>query len=157
MKVLHITRTLPQEMLGPMVLSRVVKDAGHEMKGLCLPDPLWLSKIRDYAPDVITWSLMTGNHTQIFDVNRLLKSKFEFFSLMGGPHVTFVNDCATDPAIDAICIGEGEGAIVDLLDALQAGRDWRDVQNLAWSDDGETIQKNPLRPLVKDLDALGIP
>lgn len=157
MKVLHITRTLPQEMLGPMVLSRVVKDAGHEMRAICLPDPLWLSKIRDYAPDVITWSLMTGNHKQIFDVNRFLKSKFEYFSLMGGPHVTFVNDCVKDPAIDAICIGEGEGAIVDLLAALQEKREWRDIQNLAWCDDGETIHKNPLRPLVKDLDALGFP
>jgi anaerobic magnesium-protoporphyrin IX monomethyl ester cyclase len=157
MKVLHITRTLPQEMLGPMVLSRVVKDAGHEMRALCLPDPLWLGKIRDYAPDVITWSLMTGNHTQIFDVNRLLKSKLDYFSLMGGPHVTFVNDCVKDPAIDAICVGEGEGAIVDLLNALQEGRDWRGIQNLAWCDDGETIHKNPLRPLVKDLDALGFP
>jgi hypothetical protein len=25
-----------------MVLSRVVKDAGHEMRALRLPDPLWL-------------------------------------------------------------------------------------------------------------------
>ncbi len=72
MKVLHVTRTLPQEMLGPMYLSRAVKDAGHEMRAICLPDPRWLSKIREYRPDVITWSLMTGNHRQIFDVNRFL-------------------------------------------------------------------------------------
>ena len=157
MKVLHITRTLPQEMLGPMVLSRVVKDAGHEMQALCLPDPQWLKKIRDYAPDVVTWSLMTGNHTQIFDLNRFLKSKFEFFSLMGGPHVTFVPDCVKDSEIDAICIGEGEGAIVELLDALEAGEDWHEIENLAWCDDGETVHRNPLRPLVSDLDALGFP
>jgi anaerobic magnesium-protoporphyrin IX monomethyl ester cyclase len=157
MKVLHVTRTLPQEMLGPMVLSRVVKDAGHEMRALCLPDPLWLTKIREYAPDVITFSVMTGNHKQIFDVNRFLKSKFTYFSLMGGPHPTFVDDCVKDPAIDAICIGEGEGAIVELLDALQHGREWRDIRNLAWCDDGVTVHRNPLRALVADLDALGFP
>ena len=54
LKVLHITRTLPQEMLGPMVLSRVVKDAGHDMRAICLPDPRWLSKIREHDPDVVT-------------------------------------------------------------------------------------------------------
>ena len=78
LKVLHITRTLPQEMLGPMYLSRAVKDAGHEMRALLLPDPRWLAKIRDYEPDVITWSLMTGNHKPVYDLNRLLKSKFDF-------------------------------------------------------------------------------
>jgi len=157
MKVLHITRTLPQEMLGPMVLSRSVKDAGHEMEAICLPDPRWMSKIKEYAPDVITWSTMTGNHQPIYDLNKLLKRKFDFFSLMGGPHVTFVPDAVKDPNIDALCIGEGEGAIVDLLNRLESGDDWRDVQNLAYSDDGEEIIKNPLRPLVPDLDALGFP
>jgi radical SAM superfamily enzyme YgiQ (UPF0313 family) len=156
-KLLHVTRTLPQEMLGPMYLSRAVKDAGHEMRAICLPDARWLSKIRDYAPDVVTWSLMTGNHRQIFDVNRLLKSKFEFFSLMGGPHVTFLPDCVQDPAIDAVCIGEGEGAIVDLANALERGADWRGIRNLAWADDELVVHKNPLRPLVRDLDALGFP
>lgn len=157
MKVLHITRTLPQEMLGPMVLSRSVKDAGHEMKAICLPDPRWLSKIKEYEPDVITWSTMTGNHQPIYDLNALLKRKFDFFSLMGGPHVTFVPDAVKDTNIDALCIGEGEGAIVDLLNRLESGDDWRDVENLAYSDDGEEIIKNPLRPLVSDLDALGFP
>lgn len=157
MKVLHITKTLPQEMLGPMYLSRVVKDAGHDMKALFVPDPQWISKVREYKPDVITWSLMTGNHKAIFDVNRLLKSKLEFFSLMGGPHVTFVPDCVKRPDVDAVCIGEGEGALVDLLNALERGEDWRDIKNLCYADEQGEIVKNPLRPLIKDLDALGIP
>lgn len=157
MRVLHITRTLPQEMLGPMVLSRAVKDAGHEMKAICLPDPMWLKTIRDYAPDVITWSVMTGNHLPIYDLNRLLKAKFEFFSLMGGPHVTFVPDCVKQPEIDAVCRGEGEAAIVDLLNALEKGQEWRGIENLAWADEDGEIHQNPLRPLVKDLDSLGFP
>jgi anaerobic magnesium-protoporphyrin IX monomethyl ester cyclase len=157
MRVLHITRTLPQEMLGPMYLSRAVKDAGHEMRALCLPDARWLAKIREYRPEVITWSLMTGNHRPIFDVNRFLKSKFEFFSLMGGPHVTFVPESARESGVDALCIGEGEGAIVELLDTLARGEEWRGIQNLAWADESGAIHKNPLRPLVRDLDALGFP
>lgn len=158
MKVLHVSRTLPQEMLGPMYLSRAVNDAGHEMRAVLLPDPHWLKKIREYEPDVITWSLMTGIHRQILDVNRFLKSKFKFFSLMGGPHVTFVPDIVKDPSVDAICIGEGEEAIVELLDALEAGGDsWKQVRNIAWADEDGEIHKNPLRPLVRDLDALGFP
>ncbi len=140
-----------------MVLSRMVKDAGHDMRALCLPDARWLAKIKEYDPDVITWSLMTGNHKPILDLNRLLKRKFDFFSLMGGPHVTFVPDVAADPDVDAVCIGEGEGAIVDLLNALEAGEEWREIQNLCWADDEGELHKNPLRPLITDLDSLGFP
>ena len=158
-KVLHITRTLPQEMLGPMYLSRAVKDAGHEMKCILVPDPLWLKKIKDYKPDVITWSLMTGNHKAIFDVNRILKSKMDFFSLMGGPHVTFVPDCVKQPEIDAVCLGEGELAIVELLDKMEAGEDIRNIENLVFADPDapDGMHRNPLRPLIQDLDALGFP
>lgn len=142
-----------------MVLSRVVKDAGHDMRAICLPDPHWLSKIREYEPDVVTWSVMTGNHKPIFDLNKLLKRKFDFFSIMGGPHVTFVPDCVKRPDIDAVCIGEGEGALVDLLTALEEGRDPGDIPNLAFgdSDAEDGIRRNPVRPLVKNLDDLGFP
>ena len=157
MKVLHITRTLPQEMLGPMYLATAVKKAGHEMRAICLPDVHWLAKIREYQPDVITWSLMTGNHKPIFDVNRFLKSKFEFFSLMGGPHVTFVPESAREQGVDALCIGEGEETLVELLDTLQRGEDWHGIRNLAWADEKGEIHKNPVRPLVRDLDSLGFP
>jgi len=157
LKVLHISRLLPQEMLGPMVLSRVAKDAGHDMKALVLPDPGWLKKIEEYRPDVISWSVMTGNHKPIFDVNKFLKSKFDFFSLMGGPHVTFVPESANQDGVDAVCRGEGEGAFVELLDTLERGDDWRDIQNLTYVDGGGELIQNPLRPMVQDLDALGFP
>ncbi|MDP6837552.1 MAG: radical SAM protein [Planctomycetota bacterium] len=157
MKILHIARTLPQEQLGPMYLIRALKDAGHEVRALYVPDPLWLSKFRDYAPDIVTWSVMTGSHTAIQDVNRLLKSKFDFFSIMGGPHITFSPECVLRPEIDAVCLGEGEAAIVDLANALEAGEEWRGIENLAYADDKGEMVKNPLRPLVRDLDTLGQP
>ncbi|MDF1800164.1 MAG: radical SAM protein [Planctomycetota bacterium] len=159
MKVLHISPTLPQEALGPMYLSRAAKDAGHEMKALLIPDPLWLKKVKEYNPDVITWSLMTGSHKAMFDVNRILKSRFDFFSLMGGPHVTFVPDCVKQPEIDAVCIGEGEGAIVELLDKMEAGEDIRSIPNLVFADPDQPdgMLRNAPRPLIQDLDALGLP
>jgi Radical SAM superfamily/B12 binding domain len=144
-------------MLGPMVLARAVRDAGHEMRALFLPDPRWIAKVREWAPDVVTWSVMTGSHRQILAVNRLLKSKVDVFSLVGGPHPTFVPEYVRDPSFDAACIGEGEGAIVDLLDALERGADWRGIPNLAYVGEDGALVRNPLRPLVQDLDALGFP
>jgi hypothetical protein len=76
---------------------------------------------------------------------------------MGGPHVTFSPDCVKRPEIDAICIGEGEGAIVDLANALEADEEWRGIPNLAYADENGELVKNPLRPLVQDLESLGQP
>ncbi len=157
MKVLHITRALPQESLGVMYLSRAIKDAGHQYEALVLPDPKWLKKVADYAPEVVTWSIMTGSQGPIRDVNSLLKTKFDFFSVMGGPHVTFTPEIVTNPDIDAVCVGEGEQAMVELLDTLDRGEEWRGIRNIAYCDDGETVVQNPLRPLVSDIDSLGIP
>ncbi len=140
-----------------MYLSRAVKDAGHEMEALVVPDPMWLKKIKDYNPDVITWSLMTGNHKAIYDVNRILKSKFEFFSLMGGPHVTFLPDCVLQDEIDAVCLGEGEGAVVELLNKMEAGEDITSIPNLVFADGKGGMIRNEPRPLIKDIDELGIP
>jgi radical SAM superfamily enzyme YgiQ (UPF0313 family) len=127
------------------------------MQAIIIPDPLWLKKIKEYNPDVITWSLMTGNHKAIFDVNRILKSKFDFFSLMGGPHVTFLPDCVKQPEIDAVCIGEGELALVELLNKMEAGEDLTGIANLVFDDGKGGLIRNPPRPLIQDLDALGQP
>ena len=62
MKVLIINEYLPQEMLGLMWISRAMKDAGHEVKCLFLPDREWIQKLTDYSPDVVGFSVTTGMH-----------------------------------------------------------------------------------------------
>ncbi|MCC6408908.1 MAG: hypothetical protein IT453_17230, partial [Planctomycetes bacterium] len=62
MKVLVIEEYLPQEMLGLMWLSRAIKDAGHDCKALFLPDKEWVSKLKEYNPDVVAYSMTTGMH-----------------------------------------------------------------------------------------------
>jgi radical SAM superfamily enzyme YgiQ (UPF0313 family) len=55
--------------------------------------------------------------------------------------------------LDAICIGEGEGAISDLVDKLEKGEDISAIQNL-WIRNNGKIIKNPCRPFVQDIDSL---
>lgn len=159
MKVLFINEYLPQEMLGIMWLSRAIKDAGHEAKALFIPDKHWLQKAADYEPDVICYSATTGMHLYFADVNRQVKSVLpDAISVFGGPHPTFSPEYVETDGVDAVCRGEGEGAIVELLDRLEKGEPYYDVQNFHFKDreTGE-IHKNPNRPLVQDLDSLGFP
>ncbi|MCE9592643.1 MAG: B12-binding domain-containing radical SAM protein [Planctomycetes bacterium] len=159
MRVLFIEEYLPQEMLGLMWVSRAVKDAGHESKALFLPDTKWVEKLREYAPDVVCYSTTTGMHLYYADINRKVKEVLpNVLSIVGGPHPTFVPEYVETPGIDAICRGEGEAALVDLLNRMRDGKDYNDCENF-WIKDRKTgeIHKNPQRPLVQDLDSLGFP
>ena len=159
MKVLFLNEYLPQEMLGLMWLSRAIKDAGHETKALFLPDKEWIQKIQEYAPDVVCFSVTTGMHLYFADINRKVKQALpNVFTIAGGAHPTFSPEYVEQGDFDAICRGEGEEAVVELLNLLQEGKDITNVLNL-WVRDKETgeIAKNCQRPLVQDLDELGFP
>ena len=159
MKVLFVDEYLPQEMLGIMWLSRALKDAGHETKALFIPDKDWLQKAKDYDPDVLCFSVTTGMHVYMADINRKLKEVVpSALSVFGGPHATFSPEYVQTDGIDAICRGEGEGALVELCDRLRDGQAYYDVQNF-WFKHRETgeIVKNEQRSLVTDLNSLGFP
>lgn len=160
MKVLFVLEYLPQEMLGPMWLSRAIKDAGHECEAIFLPDKDWVEKIKEHAPDVVAYTVTTGMHLYYRDINRKVKEVLpDVFTIQGGAHATYTpEELEHDVNLDAICRGEGEEAIPELLDKLAAGEDYYDIQNL-WFRHRETgeLLKNGQRPPIQDLDALGFP
>lgn len=159
MKVLFLNEYLPQEMLGMMWLSRAIKDAGHEAKALFIPDKSWLDKIRDFDPDVVCYSTTTGMHLYFAEINRKVKEVCpRVFAIFGGAHPTFTPEYVELDGIDAVCRGEGELAVVDLLDRMERGEDFYDCENF-WFKHRETgeIVKNPQRPLAQNLDELGFP
>lgn len=117
MKVLFLDEYLPQEMLGIMWLSRAIKDAGHETKALFVPDKDWVAKVKEYNPDVVCYSVTTGMHVYLAELNQRVKAELpHVVSVFGGPHTTFTPEYIETPGIDIICRGEGEQAIVELLD-----------------------------------------
>jgi anaerobic magnesium-protoporphyrin IX monomethyl ester cyclase len=158
MKVLFIEEFLPQEMLGVMWLSRAIKDAGHQSRCLFIPDKQWIEKLREYAPDVVCYSMTTGMHLYYAEINRKVKQVLpDVFSLFGGPHATFSPEFVELEGVDGVCRGEGELAVVELLDRMQRGEEYWDVQNLWLKKPDGTIAKNENRPLVQDVDSLGFP
>ncbi|MEZ5979900.1 MAG: radical SAM protein [Planctomycetota bacterium] len=158
-KVLFLNEYLPQEMLGMMWLSRAIKDAGHETRALFIPDKQWVEKLKEYDPDVVCFSVTTGMHLYFADINRKVKEILpNAMTIAGGPHPTFSPEYVEKGEFDAICRGEGETAIVDLLNKLEKGEDHKETLNF-WFRDRETgeVTRNCQRPLVQDLDELGFP
>src|SRR5262245_1225530 len=158
MRVLFLSTYLSQEPLGVMWLSAALKRAGHETRMLFLPDPALPLVLRRWDPDVVAASCTTGAHAAVSGLMQLVKRMHpRALTIAGGPHPTFVPEFVEEPGLDAVCRGEGEAALVDVVDALQRGGDLRAIPNIWWKDARGTVWKNEPRPLVQDLDALGEP
>lgn len=75
----------------------------------------------------------------------------------GGVHATLFPTIIIDvDGLDAVCIGEGEEPLTELLDRLSSGRDPAQVDSL-WVKRGNTVMRNRVRPLLENLDALPFP
>jgi len=156
-RILFVLDQIDYEPQGIMQLSSVLKAAGHEV-GLAvaaLEDPI--ETARNYQPAIVAYSVITGSQRYYLDLNRTIKQSLEVYSVFGGPHPTFFPEMIEQPGVDAVCIGEGEGAIVDLANAIE--RDGFDfdphIPNWHFRRNGETI-RNDVRPYI-NLDDLPLP
>jgi radical SAM superfamily enzyme YgiQ (UPF0313 family) len=146
------------EPLGIMYLSSALKNAGHETHFVDVGiDPNYVEEIRRFRPDVVAFSTTTGFHRFYADLNRELKNALPpYVALFGGPHPTYYPEFVEEEGVDAICQGEGEGAMVDFADAIASGGDWSRIPNV-WAKRGGEITKNEMRPTIEDLDSIAFP
>ncbi len=73
----------------------------------------------------------------------------------GGMHPTLhPQDCAGHA--DLICRGEGEGFMLELVEAVERGRSWRELGNAGYLAEGDLVL-NGLAPLPENLDHLSFP
>lgn len=77
---------------------------------------------------------------------------------IGGHFPSLCHDecLANFPELDSVVRYEGEETLVDLVDRLSAGMDWRETPGLAYLREGEVVETAP-RALVQDLDSLPFP
>lgn len=140
--------------LAPMIISAVARKEGCETSLCQLDKEDPLERITNEKPDIIAYSSSTGEAKHYIKINRIIKEKFpDIFTIMGGPHTTFYPDLLKETTLDAICVGEGEGAVVDIINCLSSGKSIQGIPNILVQ--GET---NPnVRNLINDLDSLPFP
>jgi radical SAM superfamily enzyme YgiQ (UPF0313 family) len=101
----------------------------------------------------VAYSITTGRHDAYQQLNLTLKKQCNFIAVFGGPHATFFPDFIQEDGVDVLCRGEGEGAILELANSLDSDVDISSIPNM-WVKSGRTIHKNPVRPLISNLDTL---
>jgi anaerobic magnesium-protoporphyrin IX monomethyl ester cyclase len=145
------------EFLGTMILSSLLKQHGHSVDLLIENNPDTIARyVKTENPDIVSAYTISGSHKWVAEVFSTIKTISNALTLAGGPHPTFFPEFVLDPSVDAVCIGEGEGAFIDIADRVQRGLDIQDIENIQTADNGK-IRANPLRPLLNDLNDLPFP
>ncbi len=141
-------------------LSAVLKKHGHQTRLEAfyeLEDRTLESTVEDFDPDVVGLSVTYNQFQLASRAVAAMRHRWDFPILLGGVHPsTCPEECIAAEGVSAVCLGEGETAVVELLDRMSSGSDWRGVPGTWVKTDGDII-KNPVRPWVLDLDALPFP
>jgi radical SAM superfamily enzyme YgiQ (UPF0313 family) len=117
--------------------------------------PELLQAVEEERPDVLGLNCSTHTFQDTIEFMRQAsESLSDAWMVLGGYHSTFTAEhiLRDYPFIDYIIKGEGEFALVQLLDCLEAGEEPDKVDGISYLRDGEYVD-NPLA-LIEDLDAL---
>jgi len=160
------------EYLGVEYLSACLKAKGHQTD-LCFDPgfddtfyfrapflkrlnrwPALIERVKRFAPDVLAVSSLTNTYPYVLRLVREIKRAYPCYTVIGGIHATAIPEAVLQETVfDAVCVGEGEEALAELVERLAAGDDPTTVNNFCFRSEGAVV-RNPMNPLLQDLDAL---
>jgi radical SAM superfamily enzyme YgiQ (UPF0313 family) len=144
---------------GTRLISAVLKRAGHSTQLILLESeaakytPQVMEEVAERARncDVVGLSCYSRGSQKARQVAAGLRESGKLV-VWGGLHASLnPQECAESS--DIVCRGEGEETVLELMEALEQGRDWADIRNLAFVRNG-ALRVNPLRPPIANLDDL---
>lgn len=155
------TYDMPNAQLGIEILSAVLKKEGHETSLSHIWQKVDKKKlVLDIKKEKPALLAFTSNSLEFPTIKRLalfLKKEFNLPIIVGGYHATLSPDeVIQNEGIDMLCVGEGEYALLELVEALQQNKDITKISNLWVKKDGQIFRNLP-RPLISDLDSLPFP
>ena len=106
-----------------------------------------------HEPELVGVSVVTPHVPGAGELLARVKARRpDVATIAGGPHATALPADLLDeiPALDAVCVGEGDRTLVEVADALEAGRPLGEVVGLHLRHGGATGVRDPL----EDLDEL---
>jgi radical SAM superfamily enzyme YgiQ (UPF0313 family) len=141
--------------IGPGFLGAYLRAHGHEVafyraKVETSADDV-VAHVAAVRPDLLGVSLTSRQWLRGRDLIQAIRRAIDVPVIAGGLHPTFAPEAViATKGFDFVCLGEGEGPILDLVRALEAGESAEGIDNL-WTRQGT---RPPLREPFAPLDDL---
>lgn len=114
--------------------------------------------IASQAPKYVCFTTLTPRFPTVVRTAQRLKEMLpDVVTIVGGPHVSGNPQAAIFDGIDYGVAGEGEQALLELLQCLDAGDNPSNIENLMLRDGDGQVKVNPWRAFIADLDSLPFP
>ncbi|MDD5130594.1 MAG: radical SAM protein [Candidatus Omnitrophica bacterium] len=146
--------------LGLAYIASVLEHAGHQVKvfDMCVSN-LTLDglkqEIADFTPELAGITVVTPALFGALELAAISKS-LGAVTVLGGPQLSiYPEETVAHTQVDYGIIGEGEYAILGLIDVLSKKASPVDVKGLIYKDKGKVLVNTPA--LVEDIDALPMP
>ena len=113
--------------------------------------------IRAFKPDVVGCSIVYREFFACVKILKHLKQNYpSIYVFAGGAHCTLNPEAVIEVGFDAVCIGEGEYPVLELVEQLAQNNRPSKIKNFWFRlDDG--IEKNDTRAYICNLDDLPFP
>jgi anaerobic magnesium-protoporphyrin IX monomethyl ester cyclase len=144
---------------GTRLISAVLKRAGHSTRLVLLS-----SEAAEYSQETLEETAELVRQSDLVGIScysrgsrkaRQLAARLRAENRMtvwGGLHAS-LNPAECAEWAQVVCRGEGEETVLELVEAIEGGRDWSGIRNLAYRK-GDAVIQNPLRPPIASLDTL---
>jgi radical SAM superfamily enzyme YgiQ (UPF0313 family) len=162
------------EQLNISLLASVLRRHGHQVglafsrhlfddrDMLCIPrlaklfaDDDVVEQALRFRPDVVCYSALTVTYQWMLEVARRVKDGCGALNIFGGVHPSAVPQVVLEePAVDYVCVGEGEVALPMLLDEIRRGGPERPIPNFLFRGPKGELIRGPQMPFIQDLDRL---
>ncbi|MBU0894303.1 MAG: B12-binding domain-containing radical SAM protein [Nanoarchaeota archaeon] len=167
MKITLISAATYPSDQGIRTISAVLKKAGHKVNMVFMAlsedySKFYLKKELNQLINICKGSQLIGISSFVstapraIQIIQFLRKTFpEKPIVWGGIHATISpKECIKHS--DIVCVGEGEETIIDLVNALEKNKPIDKINNL-WIKKTNKIIKNPVRPLIDELDKIPLP
>lgn len=120
-------------------------------------ESLLLSKIKDYNPSLIVFSVISADYSWALSLARKIKNFTSSHITFGGIHPSSApEEVISHDCVDSVILGEGEFALLELAESIKNNQSDQSIRNV-WFKENGGIVKNHLRPFIEDLDFLPFP
>jgi len=116
------------------------------------------STMKKSEPDIVCFTAVASQYQFIKNMAAYIKNKWPHkLLIIGGTHATLNPDEVIKGDFNALCIGEGEYPLTELCNQLEHNGIIQSIPNIWIKRNGGTIEKNPTRPFLQNLDILPFP